>query len=80
MWAPQVAGGDEPPSVLSDNLPGLAIKPGLSWFSRGSRRLWLEVEVVQRSQIGIASVALSRPLPLRWKAARFRFVINGRGR
>ena len=26
MWATQVAGGDEPPSVLSDNLQGLALK------------------------------------------------------
>jgi hypothetical protein len=31
-WATQVAGGDEPPSVLSDNLPRSGSSPGLSSF------------------------------------------------
>jgi hypothetical protein len=31
IWSPQVAGGDEPPSVLSDNLPKVwLMKPDLS--------------------------------------------------
>jgi hypothetical protein len=79
MWATQVAGGDEPPSVLSDNLQGLAIKPGLSWFL-ASGRPGLEVEPLKGHKLVSQSVALSRRLPLRWKAARFRFVIKRAGR
>ena len=87
IWAPQVAGGDEPPSVLSDNLPrsGWSSQTFWSWFpAKAPRRMHCpRVLTCDRALKGhkliSQTVALSRGLPLRWKAARFRFVIKCAG-
>ena len=62
------------------------IKPGLSWSwfrvwprrTHGPRRLAGD-RALKGHKLVSQSVALSRRLPLRWKAARFRFVIKRAG-
>jgi len=65
-------------------------QPSRVWLIARPFRLWpglrgplassLEgVTNFRRSQIGHAKCCAPRTLPLRWSAARFRFVINGRG-
>jgi hypothetical protein len=79
IWAPQVAGGDEPPSVLSDNLPrsGYQARPFL--VPARYARLWLEPRTLKGHKLVSQGVAFPRRLPLRWKTARFRFVIKRAG-
>ena len=78
MWATQVAGGDEPPSVLSDNLQGLALKVR-PFLVSGGLAADSRIELLKGHKLVSQSVALSRRFPLRWKAARFRFVIKRAG-
>jgi hypothetical protein len=80
IWAPQVAGGDEPPSVLSDNLfqvwlSSQTFSSGAP-YAAGTPRPGSEAMCSKGHKLVSQSVALPRRLPLRWKAARFRFVIK----
>jgi hypothetical protein len=71
MWAPQVAGGDEPPSVLSDNLSRSGYQARPSSFLAGfpptaARRS-------QRSQIDIAKCCVLQTVAFTVESGSFPF-------